>query len=193
MGPEHWLMVIFIAQAAVIMASYELVFRPRSDKPWLEVIVGTLIWLGPALGFCVRYGLIHPFGSLVLIAALLVTGGAMMAWIFMVHLRGNPPRLPRLVLERQIDLLVEELAFRMGLSMGVGRTPIERSQYLDRLYVLTRLADNQDAMREILYEMEVQLRMAKLMQEWAFAHPDEPKALRDFRAQAEGVVRGRGG
>ena len=193
MTPEYWLMVILTAQAAAIMASYELVFRPRPDKAWLEVIVGTLIWLAPALGFCIYYGLIHSLGSLVLIAALLVTGGAMMAWIFMVHLRGNPPRLPRDVLEQQIDMLVRELAHRMGLPIqGVGRTPIEWSQYLDRIYVLTRLADNQDAMREILYEMEVQLRMAKLMQEWAFAHPDEPKALRDFRAQAaEEVVRGR--
>ena len=89
---EHWYLVLagfYLFSAVSIMASYEIVYRPRQDKPWIEVIVGTLIWVIPPFLFDAIFPLPKLFFQLILIGSLLITGGAMMSWIFLVHLRNE--------------------------------------------------------------------------------------------------------
>lgn len=119
----HWLTLMYVMEAATIMASYEYVYRPRPDKPWLEVIVGTLIWTAPPFLLDVWWNLPKHLFQIILLGSLLVVGGAMMSWIFLVHLNDNKPTMTQRGNEKrnQGDLLAWQDAMLKEVEHALDR------------------------------------------------------------------------
>jgi len=131
---------MYIVEAMLIMASYEHVFRPRPDRPWIEVIVGTLVWLVPPFVFDLCFGLPKWLFQVILVGSLLVTGGTMMAWIFLVHLNNNQPRIERedspawqKAMLREIGHALERQAFFVQQLTAGGNELVDLSRALGSL------------------------------------------------------------
>jgi len=159
---EHWYLVLaglYLASAAAIMASYEWVYRPRADKPWIEVIVGTLIWVLPPFVFDAIFPLPKLLFQLVLLGSLLVTGGAMMSWIFLVHLRNEEQVQANEqgnLLQWQKDMIADaEIVFQRQAQLIAdalrGNLEIEN--------ITGRLQQQQEALSKIIQQVDLYRRI----------------------------------